>query len=49
MCFEGNVKKPDEQIHKYKNRKTHTQMYRLTKGQMDREMDGLVLVSTNVF
>ncbi len=35
MCFEGNGKKTDEQIHKQKNRKTHIQMYRQTKGQTD--------------
>ncbi len=28
------LKKPDEQIHKQKNRKKHIQMYRQTKGQM---------------
>jgi hypothetical protein len=48
MCFEGNVKKINKQLNKQKNRKTHTQMYRLTKGKMDR-LAGLVLLSTNVF
>jgi hypothetical protein len=41
MCFEGNVKKINKQLNKQKKRKKHI--------QMDRQMDGLVLLSPNVF